>query len=292
MWKARKLPTLGFTHEHAMQCERDFWFCCMMEGWARGCYPIKEEILKKVDEAESFINQCSDGDIRRHRLICVPWKDLQPCDNTPPRIKLNKFGGAEWTCMGENADESRVPLSLNDPDASGVAEADTTSQSVTKMAAYVKGTIAVGRKVYNECIRVASRKRKLDMEWGQRAAEWSVENEVYSGSEPDLYKKRKIDDQWQERMDRWDAAKRQCQKHFEAWRKVKSVGVGDRWEGMEEGEVKDDDDDYDDNGGDNYDDDGGEDGDDDYDEDADDESGLDCGCGDDDEDDAHGETVD
>ena len=42
-------------------------------------------------------------------------------------------------------------------------------------------------------------------------------------------------------MDEWEHAKRQCQLHFEAWRKVKGVGVG------VESKDKDDDDD---NGGD------------------------------------------
>ena len=204
---------------------------------------MKEEILKEIAEAETFINQCSDNDIHHYRLICVPWKDVSPYDNTPPRIGLNKNGGAEWIYGGENDGKSVGPLSLKDPDAYGVAEPNTTSHSVTKMAAYVKGTMVVGKKVYSECMRVANRKRKLDRQWEQKAAEWSVENEVFYGCEPELYKKRRIDDEWQARMDQWEHEKRQCQLHFEAWRKVKGVGVG--------GESKDKDDD-DDNGGDDY----------------------------------------
>ena len=212
-----------------------------MEGWAKGKYPVKEEILKEIAEAETFINKCSDDDIHNYRLICVPWKEVSPYDNTPPRIGLNKNGSAEWIYGEENDGKSDGPLSLKDPNAYGVADPNTTSHSVTKMAAYVKGTIAVGKKVYIECINIADRKRKLDREWEQKAAEWSVENEVFYGCEPEMYKKRRIDDEWQARMDQWEREKRQCQLHFEAWRKVKGVGVGVESQ---------DNDDNDDNGGD------------------------------------------
>lgn len=212
-----------------------------MEGWAKGKYPVKEEILKEIAEAETFINKCSDDEIHHYRLICVPWKEVSPYDNTPPRIGLNKNGSAEWIYGEENDGKSDGPLSLKDPNAYGMADPSTTSHSVTKMAAYVKGTMAVGKKVYSECINIADRKRKLDREWEQKAAEWSVENEVFYGCEPEMYKKRRIDDEWQDRMDQWEHEKRQCQLHFEAWRKVKGVGVG------VESKDKDDDDD---NGGD------------------------------------------
>ena len=249
--KQAKMTQYGWTHKHAPRCEHNFWFCCMMEGWAKGKYPVKEEILKEIAEAETFINQCSDNDIHHYRLICVPWKDVSPYDNTPPRIGLNKNGAAEWIYGGENDGKSVGPLSLKDPDAYGVAEPNTTSHSVTKMAAYVKGTMVVGKKVYSECMRVANRKRKLDRQWEQKAAEWSVENEVFHGCEPELYKKRRIDDEWQARMDQWEHEKRQCQLHFEAWRKVKGVGVGAVGESVEHDEIEDEDSDNN-NGGDNY----------------------------------------
>ena len=207
---------------------------------------MKEEILEEIAKAESFVNQCSDADIHDYRLMCVPRKEVSPYDNTPPRIGLNKNGAAEWIYGGENDGKSVGLLSLKDPNAYGVAEPNTTSHSVTKMAAYVKGTMAVGKKVYSECIRVANRKRKLDREWEQKAAKWSVEKEVFYGCEPDLYKKLSIDAQWQARMDEWEHAKRQCQLHFEAWRKVKGDGVG------RESKNKDDEGDDYDNGGDNY----------------------------------------
>lgn len=270
-----------WTHKHAPGCDRNFWFCNMLEGWARGNHPVKEEILKAMEEAESFINKCSDDDIRDYRLICVPWKSQRMDDNTPPRIGLNQYGGAEWVYAGENEGKSNDPLSLGDPDAAGVAEPDTTSYSVSKMAAYVKGTMKVGKRVYNECVRVAEKKRKLDSEWEQRAVEWRVENEVFYDGEVELFNKRVIDNMWQSRMDQWEAEKRECQRHFEVWRKVKGNGTGVVEGSSEPGEIKDEVDDE------HF---------------ADIESGNsececrnnndECGCHDNDEDDAHGETGD
>lgn len=236
---------------------------------------MKEEILKAIDEAETFINKCSDDDIRNYQLVCVPWKAESPDDNTPSRIGINQYGAAEWIYGGENVKQSLEPLSLKDPDASGVAEPNSASYSVSKMAAYVKGTMKVGKRVYEDCIRVANGKRKLDMEWEQKAAEWRVENEVFHDVEPELWKKRKIDDEWQARMDRWEADKRECQRHFEAWRKVKGGGIEAVGESDEPGEIKNkvDDEKYEHYADIKCDDDG-------------------CGCHDDDEDDAHGETGD
>ena len=104
----------------------------MMEGWAKGKYPVKEEILKEIAEAETFINKCSDNDIHHYRLICVPWKEVSPYDNTPPRIGLNKNGSAEWIYGEENDGKSDGPLSLKDPNAYGVADPSTTSHSDKK----------------------------------------------------------------------------------------------------------------------------------------------------------------
>ena len=116
---------------------------------------MKEEILEEIAKAESFVNQCSDADIHDYRLMCVPRKEVSPYDNTPPRIGLNKNGAAEWIYGGENDGKSVGLLSLKDPNAYGVAEPNTTSHLVTKMAAYVKGTMVVGKKLYSECICVA-----------------------------------------------------------------------------------------------------------------------------------------
>ena len=116
------------------------------------------------------------------------------------------------------------PLSLEDPNASGVAAPEGTSYSLAKMAAYVKRVTTVGSKVYSECIRVANRKRKIDKEWELKSAEFEVEGEVFFHSQPERHKRRRIDGQWHMDMNEWQREKRECQRLFENWRSVKACG--------------------------------------------------------------------
>ena len=228
------LPT---THVHASMCKKNFWFCILMEAWARGKYPGKEYVLQMIDEVEQFINGLNNNCLEHYRLICVPLKDGADGKEgedrrKPPRIALDDYGGAVWRYEKTDSENSvaltRGPLSsLEDPNASGVAAPEGTSYSLTKMAAYVKGVMAVGSKVYSECVRVAGRKRRIDKEWELKSAEFEVEGQVMNASdEPERFKRRRIDQQWHSRMDEWQREKRQCQRLFEKWRSVKACGSG------------------------------------------------------------------
>ena len=228
------LPT---THVHASMCKKNFWFCVLLEAWARGKYPGKEYVLQMIDEVEAFINGLNNNCLEHYRLICVPLKDGADGKEgedrrKPPRIALDDYGGAVWRYEKTDSENSvaltRGPLSsLEDPNASGVAAPEGTSYSLTKMAAYVKGVMAVGSKVYSECVRVAGRKRRIDKEWELKSAEFEVEGQVMNESdEPERFKRRRIDQQWHAHMDDWQREKRKCQRLFEKWRSVKACGSG------------------------------------------------------------------
>ena len=259
-------------HKHASVCAKDFWFCVLLEAWARGKYPGKEGIMRKIGEVESFINGLSNNSIQHFQLTCVPMKDHAP-NKKPPRIALDEDGRAMWKYEVGESDNSQVsmrcrslsggcggcggcayrPLPLEDVNASGVATPGETSYSLTKMAAYVKAVTAIGSQVYSKCIRAANRKRKFDKEWEMKLAEYEVEGAVLSHELDERWKRRRIDQQWHMNMDEWQDDKRECQKIFEAWRSVMAKGSdameaidGEKDNGDEDSEVVKDGDDGDD----------------------------------------------
>ena len=100
-------PTAHMTHLHPRECAKDMWFCYLLEGWAKGNHPTKEKLLSKIKKVEAFINRCSDSEIEKYRLICVPWKDDKTTDKTPARIALDEYGGAVWKYEGREENEER-----------------------------------------------------------------------------------------------------------------------------------------------------------------------------------------
>ena len=100
--RKRMFAGLPTTHVHASVCSKDFWFCVLLEAWARGKYPGKEYVLQKIDEVEAFINGLNNNCIEHYRLICVPLKDgadgkAGEDGKKPPRIALvGVFWGIFW----------------------------------------------------------------------------------------------------------------------------------------------------------------------------------------------------
>lgn len=219
------LPTI---HVHASVCAKDFWFCVLMEAWARGKFPGKEGVCRKIDDAEHFINKLSNSSIKHFNLQCVPLKIDAPRDK-PPRIALDEDGGAVWRYEANDlgnspASKRRRPLSLEDENASGVAAPKGTSYSLMKMAAYVKAVTRIGMQVYHKCMRVENRKRKFDKTWELKAAEFEVEGAVVPHEGGERWRRRSVDMQWHMDMDEWQSDKRECQRRFEAWRAVMVSG--------------------------------------------------------------------
>ena len=205
-------------HIHDRECENDALRCQVLEWFAKGDVPSMTNVVDTVRRVKHFINSASNEDIQRLNLICIPWK-RESATNLPPRIGTDSRGVPKW--IYPERDESmdgNVEPSLAVIGSECVPEEDEKEDSPAAMAAFVKGSLEVGKKLYNECVKVVKQKRRIDEQYRMKLAKWAVGEEVFGETGFSSRAKRKIAMEWQEQVDEWKERKRVCRRHYEGWR--------------------------------------------------------------------------
>ena len=207
-------------HIHDRECGKNLLRCQMLEWWARGNVPTLQKVVDTMKEVINFISTRQNEDLQSLNIVGVPWK-RENSMNLPPRIRVTRSGVPKWEYLegaDSAADDTRPVLAVISSEGSrGIAD-EEFMDCPSAMAAFVKGSLGVGKKLYNECLRVVKQKRRIDVEWRTKTAKVVVDEEVFGENGLTRRAKRKIDEEWQEKMDHWKEAKRVCRRHYEGWR--------------------------------------------------------------------------
>ena len=221
------MPGRKIIHVHVHECRSDKWFCKSLEWLSRGLWPRLGQIDAGLRRAKKFVNKCTNADIQKLNLVCVPLKKKS---GLPPRIGVSTAGQIEWKYsvnVDNNEDRGRPQLapSLNLKNMHVSDGFEAVMDAPTTMQAYVKGAVEVGRKLHDEIAGVVKRKREIDTEWQMKMAKLSVKEDVYGESRHREWQREKIDEEYQDRLEQWREAKRLCQKHYESWRVQGQMGT-------------------------------------------------------------------
>ena len=219
------MPGRKVIHVHVLECGSDKWFCKSLEWLSRGLWPRLGQIDAGIKRAQKFVNKCTNADIERLNLVCVPLKRKSI---TPPRIGVSKAGQLEWKYpvnIESDNHENQLAPSLNVENTHVSDGFEAVMDAPSTMQAYVKGAMEVGRQLHNEIAGVVRRKREIDAEWQMKIAKLSAREDVYGESRHGEWKRVKINEEYHDKMEEWKEAKRVCQRHYESWRVQGQMGT-------------------------------------------------------------------
>lgn len=205
-------------HIHDRECENDALRCQVLEWFAKGNLPSIDQVVDTVRRVKHFINASSNEQIQNLNLVGIPWK-RESATNFPPKICRDDRGVPKWIypesdeLMEDNYEPSMAVIG-----SECIPAEDEKEESPAAMAAYVKGSLEVGKELYDECVRVVKRKRRIDEQYRTKMAKCVVGEELFGETGVSSREKRKISLEWQEQVDAWKESKRVCRKHYEGWR--------------------------------------------------------------------------
>ena len=184
-------------HIHDRECGKNLLRCQMLEWWARGNVPTLQKVVDTMKEVINFISTRQNEDLQSLNIVGVPWK-RENSMNLPPRIRVTRSGVPKWEYLegaDSAADDTRPVLAVISSEGSrGIAD-EEFMDCPSAMAAFVKGSLGVGKKLYNECLRVVKQKRRIDVEWRTKTAKVVVDEEVFGENGLTRRAKRKIDEE-------------------------------------------------------------------------------------------------
>ena len=250
--KTEKMPRR--IHIHTRECAHDDLQCQALEWYARGKVPTLWQLECALTRATAAVNRCTNAEIQDLNLVGVPWKRETPL--ALPRIDTTEGGRPEWK-YPKNHEETPVPgWNYERPelteDVVRANDGEVVTASPSSMVAYMKAALSVGKRVHDECLRVAKKKESIDRVWRDKQAKLVVAEEVFGDSGATRRAKRKIYDEWHEQVDEWQDRKKKCVEYYKNWRarecqpcvrhgKLAEKLNGRWWKGDGEGDTSDDD---------------------------------------------------
>ena len=207
-------------HIHTQECAHDYLQCQALEWYARGKVPTLWQLECALTKATAVVNRCTNAEIQDLNLVGVPWKRETPL--ALPRIDTSEAGRPEWK-YPKNHEETPLPgWSYERPELTEDVvrdhDGEVVTASPTSMAAYMKAALSVGKRVHNECLRVAKKKENIDREWREKQAKLVVAEEVFGDSGDTRRAKKRIYDEWHDQVDEWQERKRRCVEYYKNWR--------------------------------------------------------------------------